>query len=88
MSRVEMRDPNKVYHPMKLSDLEQLTPGFDWPVYLRAVRAPSFTMVNVQQPLYMKDDGAGPCHCAAIGDQELLAHSRHRSDGTLPVRIP
>ncbi len=54
MSRVDMRDPAKVYQPMTLADLEQLTPGFDWQAYLQAVRAPSFRIINVQQPEYMK----------------------------------
>ena len=54
MSRINMRDPAKVYHPMTLADLEQLTPGFDWPAYLRGVRAPSFRIINVQQPEYME----------------------------------
>ncbi len=54
MSLVDMRDPAKVYHPMTLTDLEGLTPGFDWPAYLRGLRAPSFRIINVQQPEYMK----------------------------------
>ncbi len=54
MSRVDMRDPTKVYHPMTLAVLERLTPGFDWSAYLRGVRAPTFTIINVQQPEYMK----------------------------------
>lgn len=54
MSRVEMREPAKVYHPMTLATLEQFTPEFDWPAYLRGVHAPSFTTINVQQPEYMK----------------------------------
>ena len=54
MSRVDMRDSAKVYHPMTLADLEHLTPGFDWPAHLRGVRAPSFRIVNVQQPEYTK----------------------------------
>ncbi len=54
MSRVEVREPAKIYHPMTLGNLQQLTPGFDWPAYLHGVHAPSFTTINVQQPEYMK----------------------------------
>ena len=54
MSRVDMRDPAKTYHPMTLPDLERLTPGFDWHAYLRGVRAPSFSIIDVQEPEYMK----------------------------------
>jgi len=54
MSRVEMRDPMKIYHPMTLTSLKQLSPGFDWQQYLESVGAPSFTIINVQQPDYIK----------------------------------
>ena len=33
MPRVEMRDPDKVYHPMPVSDLVSLAPDFDWAAY-------------------------------------------------------
>ncbi len=54
MSRVDMRNPSKTYHLMSLSALERLTPGFSWPDYLAGIHAPAFTVVNVQQPDYMK----------------------------------
>ena len=54
MFRVEMRDPANIYHPMTLADLERLTPGFDWPAYLHGIDTPSFAILNVQQPEYMK----------------------------------
>ena len=55
MSRLEMRDPAKIYHPMRLVELERMTPGFDWPAYFRGVRAPPFRMVNVEQPAYLEE---------------------------------
>jgi putative endopeptidase len=54
MSRVDMRDPTKTYHPMTLASLKQLSPGFNWQAYLDGVGAPSFTIINVQQPEYIK----------------------------------
>ena len=53
MSRVDMRDPSKTYHPMSLAALERLTPGFRWSAYLAGIHAPPFAVVNVQQPVYM-----------------------------------
>ena len=54
MSRVDMRDPSKTYHPMRLAELGRLIPGFDWPAYLRGVSAPEFKEINVEQPEYME----------------------------------
>ena len=54
MSRVEMRDPKEVYHPMRMEDLELLTPNFEWPSYFTGLGTPSFHTINVQQPEYLK----------------------------------
>ena len=54
VSRVAMRDPDQVYHPMSLAALQQLSPGFRWPAYFAAVGAPSFPTLNVQQPGYLQ----------------------------------
>ncbi len=54
MSRVDMRDATKIYHPMTLATLQGIAPGFDWPGYFAGVGAPSFTTINVEQPAYMK----------------------------------
>ena len=54
MARVDMRDPDKVYHPMTVEALEQLTPDFQWTQYFAAVKPPAFTTINVAQPDYLK----------------------------------
>ncbi len=33
LTRVERRDPYKVYHKMKVAELQKLTPSFDWSAY-------------------------------------------------------
>ncbi len=33
MTRVERRDPPKLYHKMTVEELEKLAPGFDWKIY-------------------------------------------------------
>lgn len=54
LTRVERRDPYKIYHKLKLTDLQALTPEFRWPDYLSAVGAPSLTEVNVTEPAFFK----------------------------------
>ena len=51
---VARREPKNVNHKMTLRDLQQLMPNFAWRDYLKAIGAPSFEMVNVTQPEYMK----------------------------------
>ncbi len=54
MARVDMRDPDKVYHPTPVADLKQLTPDFDWSAFFAGVHPPAFTSVNVAQPEFFK----------------------------------
>jgi putative endopeptidase len=51
---VSRRDPAKVYHKMPVTELRALTPGFDWSVYLGALRAPPIKDLNVAEPEFMK----------------------------------
>lgn len=54
MSRGEVRDPSKTYHPVSLAKLARLTPNFDWPAYLKGLDAPAFTVIDVQRPASME----------------------------------
>ncbi len=54
MARVDLRDPDKVYHVKPVADLKQVTPGFNWDSYFAGVQPPAFTTVNVAQPDYFK----------------------------------
>ena len=54
-SRVELRDPEKNYHLMPLSEVQTLTPDWSWQNYLAAVHAPGLTEVNVRQPDFFKE---------------------------------
>ena len=36
MTRVQMRDPNALYHRMTSAELAQLAPGFSWPTFFSA----------------------------------------------------
>lgn len=51
--RVERRDRRKSYNPMKVSDLQKLTPSIDWNVYLTNIGLKNVDSLIVSQPKYM-----------------------------------
>jgi putative endopeptidase len=55
MSRVDRRDPHKLVHKMKVSDLAQLAPNFDWTAYYREMHYPDFPILNVDVPDFIKE---------------------------------
>jgi putative endopeptidase len=55
LTRVERRDPHKLVHKMKVPDLIQLAPSFDWPTYYREMQYPEFTILNVESPDFIKE---------------------------------
>ena len=42
MTRVDRRDPHKLVHKMKVADLIQMAPNFDWTAYYRELKYPRF----------------------------------------------
>jgi endothelin-converting enzyme/putative endopeptidase len=55
LSRVERRDPHKLVHKMKVADLIQLAPNFDWAGYYREMQYPKFDVLNVDAPEFIKE---------------------------------
>jgi len=55
MTRVERRDPHKLVHKMKVADLVQLAPNFDWVAYYHEMGYPEFAILNVDAPEFMKE---------------------------------
>ena len=55
LSRVERRDPHKLVHKMKVADLVQLAPNFDWVTYYREMHYPEFAILNVDVPEFIKE---------------------------------
>jgi endothelin-converting enzyme/putative endopeptidase len=53
-TRVERRDPYKLKNKMKLADLIQLAPNFDWETYYRTLQYPKFEILNVDAPQFYK----------------------------------
>jgi putative endopeptidase len=50
MSNVDLRDPNKTYHRMKVSEVQSVTPNFSWDTYLRDLGHAAVRELNVAQP--------------------------------------
>jgi putative endopeptidase len=54
-TRVELRDPEKNYNLMTVSEMKTLTPDWSWEGYLHAMGAPAVQQVNVRQPDFFKE---------------------------------
>jgi putative endopeptidase len=54
MTRVERRDPQKLYHKMTVQELQSLSPFFLWQVYFSKVGLASLTSLNVAVPDFAK----------------------------------
>ena len=54
LTRVERRDPYKLYHKMKVSELVSINPAVPWPAYLAAQDVPDIVTLNVSEPEFQK----------------------------------
>jgi putative endopeptidase len=54
LSRVDRRDPYKLFHKMDRRELRALTPAFEWNAYLKAVGLERVDSFNVTQPDFYK----------------------------------
>ncbi len=50
LSRVEMRDPDRMYNKRSRTELQKSTPVFNWDDYFDAAGAPAFDSLNVGMP--------------------------------------
>jgi endothelin-converting enzyme/putative endopeptidase len=50
MSRVDRRDPTKLYHRLELAGIQQKAPRFGWTRYLRELGHPDIKQINVTVP--------------------------------------
>ncbi len=57
LTRVDKRDPYKLFHKTDLKGLQAMTPGFDWKTYLAAIGQPGLTTFNVTEPKFFKAFG-------------------------------
>ena len=54
LSRVDRRDPHKLFHNMDAKGLKALTPGFDWSGYLKVAGLSKLNAFNVTEPEFFK----------------------------------
>ena len=86
LDNVSRRTPAKVYHPMKLAELQALTPAFNWDAYVKAHSAPAFETINVDHPDFFKTFNA-EISAMPVGDLRtyLRWHLLHASAALLPT---
>jgi putative endopeptidase len=54
MTRVERRDPKKLYNPMSLARVDSLAPNLAFSAFLRDVHAPTTPIIRVGQPEFLR----------------------------------
>jgi putative endopeptidase len=54
MKNTDLRDPDKTYHKMTLTELRALTPDFSWESYFKALGHLELKEINVGQPDFFK----------------------------------
>jgi endothelin-converting enzyme/putative endopeptidase len=55
LTRVEQRDPYKLFHKMTVAQLQAITKSFAWDGYLAASQLKGIQVVNVTEPAFMKE---------------------------------
>jgi endothelin-converting enzyme/putative endopeptidase len=85
MDAAARRDPHARNHPMRVDELQQLAPSFDWAAYFRAAGAPPFDRLNVAEPEAVKGLEAVLRHTSIADLRAYLRwHVIHASVGMLP----
>jgi putative endopeptidase len=55
LTRVERREPHNLYHKVNLTQLQALTPDFDWSAYLKEIGLSQQDAFNVTEPEFYKE---------------------------------
>ena len=55
LTRVDKRDPYKIYHRMKVGELERLAPSLRWKEYFARQGVAKLATLNVSEPAFMKE---------------------------------
>jgi putative endopeptidase len=62
LARVDMRDPNRIYHKMTVAELKTLAPRFDWAAYFKALGVTTLSQptgsLNVAVPRFARQVSA------------------------------
>ena len=54
LTRVEQRDPYKLFHKMSAAQLQAITPAFHWSEYFAGIKVPDTSVINVAEPAFYK----------------------------------
>ena len=55
LTRVDQRDPHKLFHPFTLGKLQALTPSFPWKQYFAALQMDRVPPLNVTEPAFFAE---------------------------------
>jgi len=55
LTRVDKRDPHKLFHKMPLAEFRKIVPSFGWPAYFDALGIPAPPVVNVTEPAFYRE---------------------------------
>jgi endothelin-converting enzyme/putative endopeptidase len=55
LTRVELRDPRKLFHKMPLAKFKALVPAIDWNTYLQTLGLDHTDVINVTEPKYYSE---------------------------------
>ena len=55
LTRVEKRDPYKLFHKVSRAEFVKSTPGFDWPAYWKAIGLAAPSEINVTEPAFFQE---------------------------------
>jgi putative endopeptidase len=55
LTRVDKRDPYKLFHKMTPAQLQALTPSFQWSVYFKTSNTPETSAINVTEPAFYRE---------------------------------
>jgi len=55
LTRVDKRDPHKLFHKMPLAEFRKSVPSFGWTVYFDALGIPAPPVVNVTEPAFYRE---------------------------------
>jgi len=55
LTRVERREPHNLYHKVDLTQMQALSPSFDWTVYLKEAGLGQQNTFNVTEPAFYKE---------------------------------
>jgi endothelin-converting enzyme/putative endopeptidase len=54
MTKIDLRDPQKIYHRVDVDGLKKLAPDLGWSLYLQGLGFPAISAINVAQPEFVK----------------------------------